>query len=283
MRIDGASIAQDITAKLKIQTNALAARGIRPHLAIVLIGNDPASLAYIRRKKKVGEEIGATVTLFHEKETTTEKELRALIERLNTDPSVHGIIIQRPVPVQIPKETLDMMVVREKDVDGFRPDSPFMPPIGEGVIHILEWIYKNENTEYRIRNTEFRQWLSAKHILIIGKGETGGKPIAYLLGKRGVEYTVADSRTPDLKSVCLSSDIIISCVGKANIVRHQMVTIKTILIGVGLHTQNGKLVPDYDQQEIADTGAYYTPVPGGIGPVNVASLFGNLVAAAITG
>ena len=166
----------------------------------------------------------------------------------------------------------------EKDLDGFHPDSPFTPPVASAVVKILKWVYKGVRSSSNSRSDpEFPRWLKDKKILIIGRGETGGKPVAQTLEKMGIRFIVAHSKTNNLKELCLTSDIIISCVGKPNIVRPQMVADYTILIGVGLHEENGKLQTDYNQHEIAEKVAYYTPVPGGVGPVNVIYLFENLL------
>ncbi|OGG15577.1 hypothetical protein A3D77_02675 [Candidatus Gottesmanbacteria bacterium RIFCSPHIGHO2_02_FULL_39_11] len=288
MVIPGNTIANSIKEKLKKKVSALP---IPPHLAVVIVGNDPSSLKYISRKKKVGEEIGIKVTVFHL--SSLEKLLR-LLKSLNEDKTVHGIIIQRPVPLPIRKEELDLLVKPEKDVDGFHPQSKFMPPISEAILEILKWVYNQENRNPVIRDSSiekrqtkneeqfFHNWLSQKKVLIIGRGETGGIPIAKMLTAMGINPIIAHSKTENIKKLCLTSDIIISCVGKENIVRHDMVSKKTVLIGVGMHPEETPpasltFSPDYTIGEIKDRVAYYTPVPGGVGPVNVACLLKNVV------
>ncbi len=298
MKIDGKFIAEEIKNKLKKQISLLRSRNIYPYLAVILIGDDPASKIYVCRKKKIGEEIGAKITNYKLQITNemnklqnekTKNKLISLVTRLNHDKLVHGIIIQRPVPLDITKEELDLMVVPEKDVDGFHPKSLFDPPIAKAVEKILEWIYKSgKNTSEVLRSDssevkEFRKdytkWLKEKEILIIGRGETAGQPLDKYFTKLNIPHSIAHSQTKNIKELCLSSDIIISCVGRSHIVRQDMITKKTILIGVGLHPENEKLATDYDQEEIASKAGYYTPVPGGVGPVNVACLFRNLLSA----
>lgn len=306
MKIDGKQIASEIKSNLKEKIAKLKSQNIIPHLAVVLIGNDPSSQVYVRQKLKVGEELGIRVSFFPLEQSAMRLnlilELKNLIKRLNNDSSIHGIIIQRPVSLDISKEELDLSVVPQKDVDGFHPKSPFTPPIASAVIYILNYVYqigKGETPRIKAvvekrgvnNNSGFRNWLKTKRILVIGRGETAGKPIAETLQKLGAKPEIAHSKTTNLKELCLKSDIIISCVGKRPIlrlpggstqkgpyvVRHQHITNKTILVGVGLHPENGKLATDYDQEEIKEIVAFYTPVPGGVGPVNVACLFENLI------
>ena len=147
MMIDGRLIASEIKLKLKKQIVSLKSKNITPHLAVILAGSDPSSHTYVRQKQKVGEEIGAKVTIHHPSKLD---KLVQLVQSLNTDPSVHGIIIQRPLPFDIPKHQLDQLVIPAKDVDGFHPDSPFTPPIALAVIEILKFIFKNQTINYQL-------------------------------------------------------------------------------------------------------------------------------------
>ncbi|MBI3380071.1 bifunctional 5,10-methylenetetrahydrofolate dehydrogenase/5,10-methenyltetrahydrofolate cyclohydrolase [Candidatus Gottesmanbacteria bacterium] len=274
MKIDGRIIASEIKANLTQKISGLRQKNIIPQLAVVLIGNDPSSEAYVRQKLKVGGEIGAKVTLIRLNPDDTKENLIKIVKKLNTDKSIHGIIIQRPSPIEISKVELDLLVFPQKDVDGFHPDSPFTPPIASAVLKILMYVQKDLHNSLDIT---FNDWFKKQEVLVIGRGETAGKPIAETLNKLSNNITIAHSQTADLKNVCLASDIIITCVGRPNVVQHDMVSPNTLLIGVGLHQENGKLKTDYNQEEIAGKVAYYTPVPGGVGPVNVACLFENLI------
>lgn len=292
MKIDGRLIATSIKTTLRDKITALKAGNITPALAIILIGNDPASIAYIRQKIKVGESLGIKIFTFQFSIFKPKEDLIKFINKLNADKSVHGIIIQRPVPIDITKDELDRLVIPAKDVDGFHPDSPFTPPIALAVEKILEWVFLQETTHNLQPTTcNFFSWLQRKKILVIGRGETGGKPIVDLLGERGVGYSVAHSRTRNTDELIHNSNIIISCVGEGYknilrrdndvkylpVVRRENLQRGSIVIGVGLHSENGKLKADYNEDEIKDMAAYYTPVPGGVGPVNVACLFSNLI------
>lgn len=273
MKIDGKQIASQIKEELKAKVVTLRRKKILPHLAVVLVGTDPNSIIYIRRKQKLGEEIGVKVTVYRKNPKKQKEELTSLVNRLNKDKTVHGIIIQRPVPLEMDKEELDEIVIPKKDVDGFHPKSPFTPPVALAVIKLLEWVHTAANNQ----QNNFLPWLNKQKILIIGRGETAGKPIAKTFAKMKIPFLVGHSQTINLKELCLKSNIVISCVGKPNILRHTMINKKSIIIGVGLHTENGKLATDYNQDEIGAKAAYWTPIPGGVGPVNVACLFENLL------
>ena len=269
MLINGREIASSIEKSLIKNIARLKSSGIVPNLAVVLIGNDPGSLKYVAQKIKTGKNLEITVSLFRFTSSAGPSEIKMLIKKLNADRNIQGIIIQRPVPVGIPDEHLSKLVSPEKDVDGFHPVSLFDPPIALAVIAILKSIHPKF----------FQRWLIKKNILIIGRGVTAGKPIAKHFEKLNLNFTIAHSQTVNFGSLVTCADILISCVGKSNIVRHQMLKKTAILIGVGLHPEDLKLKPDYNQDKISDRVAYYTPVPGGVGPVNVAMLFKNLVRA----
>lgn len=275
MKIDGRLIAEHLKEKLHSSISQLPSS---PHLAVVLAGKDPSSLSYVGQKVKVGKEIGAQVVIFPFPENVLAHKVFTLIEKLNTDSTITGIIIQRPLPIDVDREKLNKAVTASKDVDGFHPDSKFTPPVACAIIKILQWVYHNE-TMKPPASEHFYPWLSHKKILVIGRGETAGRPIVNYLIKNNFHVTIAHSKTENSDQLCLQSDIIISCVGRSHIVRPRMVTMKTTLIGVGMHPENDTFVADYNQEEIATKVAYYTPVPGGVGPVNVACLFENLVKA----
>lgn len=282
MKIEGREVAADILKELVPIIKNLSSRGLTPHLAIILVGsNDDASLSYVRQKEKGGKVIGVNVTIIKKKKIENKKQLFELIDRLNNDHSIHGIIVQRPLSIKINNNELNRSVIPEKDVDGFHPQSPFTPPIASAILRILEHQYAviKRFAFNNIDRKGFLKWLKKRKILIIGRGVTGGRPIADIFKKKGIKPKIAHSKTKNLKDICLSSDIIISCVGKGNIVRHNLLARDTILIGVGLHKQNGKIKADYDVSKIKDKVSAYTPMPGGVGPVNVACLFENLVKA----
>jgi methylenetetrahydrofolate dehydrogenase (NADP+) / methenyltetrahydrofolate cyclohydrolase len=286
MKIDGRAIAQGIKDQLKLEVNQLIEKGVSPHLVVIIVGNDPASLTYITQKKRIGEEIGAKVSIYNLPTTTPLFELKKLTFSLNNDPSVHGIIVQRPTGLEMTKEQQDTLIVPQKDIDGFHPQSPFTPPIALAVTKILQWILNdmrsNPSSPLKIEEQiTFPAWLSKQRVLVIGRGETAGIPIAAAFQKMGVRTDIAYSTTKYMDALMRASNIIISCVGKPDIVRHEDISNKTIVIGVGLHQERTELTGDFNQEQIGNTAAYFTPTPGGIGPINVVCLFENLITAVV--
>lgn len=263
MKIDGKAIAEKIFEELKEKVKKLQNK--IPHLAIILVGNDPASVAYVNQKKIKGEKIGAKITILNSPSTISNSELLTTIEQFNNDSNVHGIIVQQPLPPQIDVERITQTISPKKDVDGFRSNSPFEMPIFMAVEFIFEYIGCS---------------LKNKKIVIIGKGESGGGPIIKGLQKLGISPTIIDSKTKNPTEITKNADIIICAVGKTNVIKSDMIKKGVILISVGLHKKSdGKLTGDYDEDEIKNIASFYTPTPGGIGPINVAMLLKNLIQA----
>lgn len=261
MRIDGKVIADKILSELAEKVRTFK---ITPTLAVILVGDNPASLSYIKQKQIAAEKIGAKIELHQIKQ----EELEGVVKKCNDDPKIHGIIIQRPLPV--PSDLVNS-VKPQKDVDGFVPHSPFTVPVAAAVLKILEEIHPDD----------FANWLKNQCSVVMGRGETAGKPIANLLGEQGCMISVIHSQTTNPTEVIKKMNIIVSCVGKERVITAPMIAPNTILIGVGIwRDETGKLRGDYEEDEIKDVAAYYTPMPGGVGPVNVACLMQNLVLAA---
>ncbi len=265
MKIDGKQIASEILENLKPEVQKLKQKGVTPTLAIILIGNDAASHSYIKQKKLKGEEIGAEIKLFHF-ESTSEKDLLKLISKLNNDPSIHGIITQRPLPDSFDRDKISHSVSVQKDVDGFNNESKFDAPLALAVIEILNSLGLSD--------------LSDKKIAVIGKGETAGGPTIKLLDKMEVTFDVIDSQTPDPNELIRKADIIISAVGRGDVLKPEVLNQNQVLIGVGLFLEDGKLKGDYSEEDVQNKVKLYTPTLGGVGPVNVACLMHNLVLAA---
>lgn len=266
MKIDGRLIASEILNNLKPQVEALKKKGIYPTLAIILIGDDENSKSYIRQKQHKAGEIGAGIKLYEFK-SVSEDDLINLINDLNGNPAIHGIIVQRPLPQNFDKETISHTINPEKDVDGFNQTSNFDAPVAEAVIEILNSIGQSD--------------LSGKKIVVIGKGETAGKPIINLLDKLELKFEIIDSKTENPDEIIRSAEIIISAVGKSGVIKPGLLNTNQILIGVGLYSQDGKLKGDYEEIDIENKVAYFTPTLGGVGPVNVSCLMRNLVQAAL--
>lgn len=277
MKIDGKSIADGIFEDLKKKVERLKKKGVTPHLVIVLVGDDPASAAYVRQKELKTDEVGAAHTTFHLPVTTSMDKLLKLVKKLNNDPKIHGVIVQRPLPSQIDPNAISLATNSEKDIDSFHPDSPFPMPLAAAVLMILAEVFCR--IEPKEKNVE--EWLKSKTITVIGKGQTGGGPTIEMFKKMGIEPQVIDSKTKDTKSKMINADIIISTVGKSNIVKADTIKKGVVLISVGLHKgEDGKLHGDYDEEEIKDIASFYTPTPKGVGPVNVAMLVQNFITAA---
>lgn len=268
MRVDGKALAEKILDDLVPKVTSLKQQGITPTLAVIQVGDDPASTAYIRQKQKAAEQIGAKIILSHQPSAISNQQLQEIIQTFNNDSSVHGLIVQRPLPEGIRADG----ILPSKDVDGFIPNSPYPVPVATAVLTILE----------RLTGPgPVKKQGQAPSIVVIGRGETAGKPIADVLIKKGYNVTVVHSQTKNPNEIIRGADIVISCVGKPNVVRRDNIKKGAILLSVGLSRDSeGKLHGDYEEDEIKDVAAFYTPTPGGVGPVNVACLMANVVEAA---
>ncbi len=294
MRIDGLEIADKIFNELKPRVEKLKQKNIIPHLAVILVGQNPASIAYVTLKQKKGETIGAEVSLIKYETNVTTEILEKKIRELNEDKNVHAILIQRPLPDQINVDKLEQLTNPEKDVDGFHPESPYTLPLPLAVVKILEEVFEETKgtKEIKAKRTSvssgssvssitFDDWLKSQKIVVLGKGPTGGGPIIKLFNKLGVTPLIIDSKTENPNELKKNANVIIASVGRENIVRAENIKKGAILIGVGiLRGKDKKLKGDYDPEKIKDIAGYYTPTPGGVGPVNVAMLMENLVTAA---
>ncbi|HSX08870.1 MAG TPA: bifunctional 5,10-methylenetetrahydrofolate dehydrogenase/5,10-methenyltetrahydrofolate cyclohydrolase [Candidatus Saccharimonadales bacterium] len=279
MEINGTDIAKRIYAHLQERVDRLKKKKIIPHLVVILVGEHPASVAYVTLKQKKAEQIGAKVTILQYKTDVTTDELREKIQLLNDDPYVHGILVQRPLPDQIDVNALEMTTNPEKDIDGFHPKSSFTLPLPLSVVKILEETYQLQHPGQS--STKFHKWLQDQNITLLGKGPTGGGPIIAHLKTLNVTPHLIDSKTKNPDEIMKQADIMISAVGKRNTVKATDLKKGVILISVGLSRgEDKKLHGDYEVTEIKDIASYYTPTPGGVGPVNVAMLMENLLTAA---
>ncbi len=283
MKIDGRRLANEILNNLKPQLKRLKARGIVPHLGVILVGNDKASLNYIQQKQKAAQKIGALVTVSHLAKTPLYQKLAEMILTIDKNPDIHGIIVQRPLPPSLSANILNKRISLIKDVDGFLPKTTFIPPVGLAVFKILNEIFYRGLQNSRKPDEDFSpqllSWLKRKNIVLIGTGETAGQPIADTLSKLKIHFINVNSRSDNPGEYYKQADIIISCVGKSGLFTGADLKPNVILIGVGMHKEKGKWVGDYDEKEIHKIASFYTPTPHGTGPVNVACLIENLVIA----
>ncbi len=285
-RIDGAAVAAKVMEETKARIAILASRGVRPGLAVVLVGDDPASRAYVRSKDRKAAELGLHSVKHELPADTDQATLLALVAELNADPAVHGILVQSPPPPQINEAEVVLAIDPRKDVDGFHPvnvaklamEDPtgFVPCTPLGCIRLLQ--------ESGIET-------AGKSAVVVGRSMIVGKPMALLLMKRGpggdATVTVAHSRTRNLAEVTRSADIVIAAIGRPHFLGAEHIREGAVVIDVGInrvedptHPKGYRLVGDVDYDAVAPKCAAITPVPGGVGPMTIAMLMSNCVTAA---
>lgn len=274
--MDGKAVSAETRRKLREKTEQFKNQyGITPGLTVVLVGEDPASQIYVRNKKKACEELGFRSFEYTLPESTTEAELLALIEKLNADSSVHGILVQSPVPKQIDEKKIQRTILPEKDVDAFHPvnvgkimigDYDFVPCTPAGITVLLD--------AYGIET-------AGKKCVVIGRSNIVGKPMAMLMLHRHCTVTICHSKTPDVGAETKNADIVIAAVGKANFVKGDMIKDGAVVIDVGMNRdENGKLCGDCEFSSCSEKASYITPVPGGVGPMTITMLMQNTLKAA---
>lgn len=273
--IDGKKVSADIKEKLKKEIEELKTKGITPGLSVVLIGENPASKKYVSSKEKTCESLGIRSTGHKLPESTTQEELLKLIDDLNNNPEVHGILVQLPLPKHLNEKEVMYRIAPEKDVDGFGPDSlgrlmldepGFVPCTPHGAMKMLE--------AYGIDP-------KGKNAVVVGRSVIVGKPLALLLLKKHATVTICHSRTADLKGECLKADILCVATGRAKMITGDMIKQGAAVIDIGINvTPEGKLVGDVDFEAAKERAGYITPVPGGAGPMTIAMLMYNTVLAA---
>lgn len=269
MKIDGKVIASELIEQLKERVDELKEKKKTPHLYIITFGKNEQTQSYLKQKLLRAEQIGAKVTIKRLGKNTSTEKVHKLIESLNKDKKVNGIIVQRPLIKNLNEEHISTAIILPKDVDGFHPHSKFATPVALAVIKLIESTIEHEN---------IYEYLKSKKIAVLGKGVTAGGPTIRLFKKLGINVKVIDSKTKDREKIIKNSDIIVSAVGK-KVINAGMLKKGSILIGIGMHMVEGKLKGDYDEDEIKDKVSFYSPTPGGVGPVNVTMLMKNLVEA----
>ncbi|HSD98881.1 MAG TPA: bifunctional 5,10-methylenetetrahydrofolate dehydrogenase/5,10-methenyltetrahydrofolate cyclohydrolase [Patescibacteria group bacterium] len=278
MILDGRTVANHLLAELIIRVDALAEKGIMPHLAVVMVGENPETVSYVLQKEKRAKEIGTLVSVYKHPENISQEKLKETIDFLQKNGDIHGIILQLPIPKNLNEQKLINSIDPKKDVDGFTPNSPFTVPIAAAIMKLLEVPMIKETIT---TGESFNEWLLSKHIVVMGKGTTGGTPIIKEFQNRGVEPTVIDSQTKNPEDIAKKADIIITAVGKPGVLTKDMIKKDVILLNVGMtRGDDGKFYGDYNEEKIKDIAGWYTPTPGGVGPVNVACLLENVVSAA---
>jgi len=274
--IDGKVLSQTVRDQIAKQTAELLARsGIKPGLAAVLVGDDPASHLYVKNKEKACEAVGIYVADHKLPASTTQNELMALIDKLNRDAQIHGILVQLPLPKQIDSKVVLDLVSPDKDADGFHPYNigrlveghpVFEACTPKGVIKMIE------STGVGIEG---------KRAVVVGRSNIVGKPVALMLLHRNATVTVCHSKTKDLPAVCRSAEILVVAIGKARFVTADMVSDGAVVVDVGVNrTADGKFVGDVDFEPVSQKAAWISPVPGGVGPMTIAMLLQNTLESA---
>lgn len=274
--IDGKKTSADIKAEIAVETaEFIKNTGVTPGLAVVIVGNDPASEVYVRNKCRACEAVGFHSEKYEMSGETTEEELIALIDKLNDDKNIHGILVQLPLPKHMDVEKILLRIKPEKDVDAFHPYNTgkimqgkydFLPCTPAGVMELL--------ARYNVE-------IKGKNCVVIGRSDIVGKPMSMLLLHKDGTVTVCHSRTVDLPEVCRRADIIVAAVGRANFVTADMVKEGAVVIDVGINRlPDGKLCGDVAYDEVEKKASAITPVPGGVGPMTIAMLMRNTLTAA---
>ncbi|MBQ8327427.1 MAG: bifunctional methylenetetrahydrofolate dehydrogenase/methenyltetrahydrofolate cyclohydrolase FolD [Lachnospiraceae bacterium] len=270
--IDGKQISKQIKDELKDKVSKYKSEGTEISMAVIMVGNDPASAVYVNNKKKACEYIGIRSLSYELPEETTEAELLELIDKLNNDPSVNGILVQLPVPKHIDDNKIIRAISPLKDVDGFHTQNVGSLCIGEkgfvsctpaGIIQLL----KRSGIE-----------IAGKECVVIGRSNIVGKPMALLLLQENATVTVCHSKTKDLKEVTKRADILVVAIGKPKMITSEYVKDGAVVIDVGIHrNENNQLCGDVDYDDVYEKCSYITPVPGGVGPMTIAMLMNNCV------
>ena len=273
--IDGVALSREIRADIAHRTGLLKQQGITPGLAVVLVGDNQASQVYVRNKVKACADAGLHSVLEQYPASMSEDDLLARIDALNTDASIHGILVQLPLPAHIDAQKVIEAIAPSKDVDGFHVNSAgalmvgrpgFWPCTPYGCMKMLESIGFD---------------LKGKHAVVIGRSNIVGKPMALMLLQKNATVTICHSGTKDLKAMTLQADVIVAAVGKVNVLTADMVKPGAVVIDVGMNRNTqGKLCGDVDFEGVKQVASYITPVPGGVGPMTITMLLVNTVEAA---
>ena len=275
IRIDGKAVAAQVRVQVAQDATALKARGVQPGMAVVLVGDDPASKIYVNNKKKACAETGIYSEEHILPAETTQEELLALIEKLNADEKIHGILVQSPLPKHLDEKLVVEHIDPRKDVDAFHAynvgrimigDYTFLPCTPAGVIELIR---------------SAGVVIEGKSCVVVGRSNIVGKPMAMLLLHCNGTVTICHSRTKNLAEICRGADILVAAVGRAKMIKADMVKPGAVVIDVGMNRdENGRLCGDVDFDAVEPVASYITPVPGGVGPMTIAMLMKNAVRAA---
>ncbi|MCH3971867.1 MAG: bifunctional methylenetetrahydrofolate dehydrogenase/methenyltetrahydrofolate cyclohydrolase FolD [Oscillospiraceae bacterium] len=274
-RIDGKAISAEVRAHVKKEVCSMQSAGIVPGLAVVLVGDDPASHTYVRNKKKACAEVGMHSEVYMLPADTTQRQLMELVKKLNASPEIDGILVQLPLPAGLDEDAVINAIDPTKDVDAFHPanvghimigDYKFLPCTPAGIMEML----RHEQISVK-----------GKRCVVVGRSNIVGKPMAMLLLHANGTVTICHSKTQDLPAVCREADILVAAVGRPKFITREMVKPGAVVIDVGMdRDEKGKLCGDVDYTAVEPVSSYITPVPGGVGPMTIAMLLQNTLTAA---
>ncbi len=273
--IDGKKLAKEIRENLKIKCDELKEKGINPKLAVIMVGEDKASKVYVRNKSRACDEIGIAFEEFLLDENITQKELIDLIQKLNKDKTIHGILLQSPIPKHLDINEAFRTIAPEKDVDGFNP-------VNVGKLSLNQDTFVS-CTPYGIMKMfeAYNIDLEGKNLVLVGRSNIVGKPLIQCCLNKNATVTVCHSRTKNLKEHTKNADIVIAAIGKSKFITEDMIKDNAVVIDVGINRgEDGKLTGDVDFENVSKKASYITPVPGGVGPMTIAMLMNNVIKAA---
>ncbi len=273
--IDGKQLAQKRREEVKLAVDELKTKGIVPGLAVILVGEDPASQVYVRNKEKACQEVGFYSEVHRLPADTTQEDLLQLIDRLNNDDKIHGLLVQLPVPKHIDEKAVIHAISPRKDVDGFLPENlgslligepAFEPCTPKGCIDLIK---------------ETGIDIAGKKAVVVGRSNIVGKPVAMMLLRENATVTICHSKTKNLKEELLAADIVVAAIGRANFITGDMIKDGAVVVDVGINRlENGKMAGDVDRASLEGRDCWLTPVPGGVGPMTITMLMKNTLESA---
>ena len=272
--IDGKQLANKIRTNLKIECEELSKKGIKSKLAVIMVGEDPASKVYVRNKSRACEDVGIDYEEYLLDSNISQKELIDLIKKLNQDKTINGILLQSPIPSNLDINEAFRTIAPEKDVDGFNPVN-----VGKLVLRQDTFV---SCTPYGIMKMfeEYNIDLTGKNVVILGRSNIVGKPLIHCCLNKNATVTTCHSKTQNIKEIASKADVLISAIGKAHFVTADMVKENAVVIDVGINRlDNGKITGDVDFENVKGKASYITPVPGGVGPMTIAMLMNNVIKA----
>lgn len=282
MLIPTLTIIESLKKDLFLKSSILHKQNIRPKICTILIGDSKEQESFVSIKKRIGEEVGCLFEFHHLNDETSQDELERLIIQKNLDDTIHGIIVQEPLPAHISGERLYSKILKVKEIEHHRSDSPYLPPIGLATLTGYLYTISQDERSFLLSDKQLQMLkttISQTKIIVVGKGITGGGPVITTLKYLNIPCQVVSSKTNNAIELINNADTIITAVGK-KVIEKTMLKKGVILLNLGLHHDGKRLRGDYFEEEIQDVASYYTKTPGGLGPIDVLYLYNNLIEAA---